>query len=111
MNFRKYVNKEFSKNTLKELEVLLAHHIEDAEKYKNSDETAYNSSLKDIKLIKAAIAKLKQNEKNKPVKTAGNQNLSSSDSISVGGEGGTTPASSSTSTDGGGAAIVGGPVV
>ena len=88
MNFRNYIYEESKKLTLKELELLLAHHIEDLKKYKGSNETAYNATLKDIKAIKTAIANIKTNEKkpstNKTV--PGNQNLSSSDSISTSGD-------------------------
>ena len=88
MNFREYVTiteNDFTKKTLKELELLLAHHLEDLEEYESSDETAYSATLKDIKAIKSAIAKLAKNEK-KPV-TTGNQDLGSADAISVGGSG------------------------
>ena len=61
MNFREYVQvteeeKSFNEYTLEELEVLLQHHEQDAEEYKDSDVTAYESSLKDIEEIKKAIA-------------------------------------------------------
>jgi len=93
MNFRNYINEitnedEFKGKTLKELELLLQHHSEDAEEYKNSKETAYQASLEDIKAIKKAIKKLKRKsiKANETKRVTGNQNIDSTDTMSVGGE-------------------------
>jgi len=93
MNFREYVTitEDFTNKTLEELELLLAHHLEDLEEYKDSDISAYDATLQDIKAIKSAIKKLSKNEK-KPV-TTGNQDLSSADTISIGGSGNMAAAS------------------
>jgi predicted GIY-YIG superfamily endonuclease len=89
MNFRDYIieisedDDEFEGKTLKELELLLQHHLEDAKEYENSDETVYQASLDDIKAIKKAIARLSSVKKpTKEKKIAGNQNIESPDSMS-----------------------------
>jgi len=86
MNFRNYINEisnkdEFKNKTLKELELLMQHHLDDAKEYKNSNETAYQASLDDIKEIKKAIAKLSKNP-TKEKNIAGNQDIGSADTMS-----------------------------
>lgn len=60
MNFREYIKEEkdhnYSKNTLEELELLLKHHIEDAEE---AEGKCKEDVLYDIEKIKAEIAKRK----------------------------------------------------
>ena len=75
MNFKEFIKESFDKNTLQELKDLLKHHEEDAQKYKDSDESAYDAALKEIDEIKKAIAKLEK------TKVPGNQDLDSSDSM------------------------------
>jgi hypothetical protein len=74
MNFREFVTESLTGKSLQELEMLL----------KNADSDA------DVEKIKAAISKLKK--KKQPVAT-GNQDLSSADSISIGGSGNMAAAS------------------
>ena len=53
---------KYSKNTLEELEVLLKHHQEDLEEYKESKGTEgdeYQELLKDIEEVKKAIQEKK----------------------------------------------------
>jgi len=58
--FIKYITEDqFSDKTLDELMVLLKHHQEDLEEYKDSDITAYEATKKDIAEIEKAIEKLK----------------------------------------------------
>ena len=79
MKFKDYLTEEFSNKTLKELELLLQHHHEDLEEYKDSDMTAYEATKKDIQAIKMAIKKLQT--KSEGSKTPGNQDLGSADSM------------------------------
>ena len=57
MTFKQYSeSNEFSDYSKKELEILLKHHKDDLEEYKNDDKTtAKESSIKDIKQIEDAI--------------------------------------------------------
>jgi len=50
---------DFSKYSDEELQTLLDHHKKDLEEYKDSDETAYQAALEDIKAIEAEIKKRK----------------------------------------------------
>lgn len=90
MDFRTYINEindsdEFSSKSLKELELLLQHHLNDLEEYKDSKTTAYESTIKDIKAIKKAISKNSKQKLNASKKVSGNQNVNSSDSMSSSG--------------------------
>lgn len=79
MKFKDFLKEsdKLSNLTLKELQLLLAHHLEDLEEYKGSDESAYEAAKEDITKIKAAISSLKE----KKVKAPGNQAMGSGDAI------------------------------
>jgi len=62
MNFREILEDDFKKYSKEELELLLKHHKEDREEYKDKDTKAYDSSVEDIKGIEKVLKDLEDSE-------------------------------------------------